>query len=831
MLKSHQPHRQHHHATKHKKNHKNVATKGHQQRTTTKSILSPTRRQHQSFTSSATQLQHNKPQQQQQLDQHIPDDVLFPLPEEYKSHVKKTNQHIFTNPEEYWMNQALQLKWTKPPTKALTTGLESDPDNTDLFVEDPVTKEKHPIFHQWFHDGEFNIIENAVDENIAKGLGERNAFIYEQVYTGKTEYITFNELSKRIDICCNALKRAGLQKGDRALFYMPMVPEFAVMLMSCYRMGIITTNTYGGFSSRELAKRMLAFSPDIIFSASCGVEPNKLVNYQELINGAFDEISRDALGLGVVKYHPPKAGVVYMDRKDFKPLNVAQLRAGQDTTLEDFLLDPTMGAVDTTHVPPTPLPASWTNYVAYTSGSTSQPKAILRDTASLAVMLKHTMQHVYGQKPGEVFLPMSDYAWVGGLFFLLAPLLNQSTSIIFEGKPVLPNDPGLYWRTMAKHKVTGSFVAPTALRAIKAVDPLLEHAQQYKHALQQNGCKLFVAGERCDRSTSTWIDANMEISLIDHYWQSESGAPILCLPRSIAHPDRVRHSMEQFDENPRTVRFGSSGFPVNGYDVGVMGADGKLIDTPQKEGTLVLKLPLPPGFMQGLLQDANNARYKKYFSAYPGYFNLEDSGYFDKDHAITVLGRTDDVFNVSGHRLSTGAIEECCSTHPAIAESTTIPLPDQLKGDVPLIFAVLKKSTTPPDHKKIERELVHLVREQVGPVATPKHVIFVDALPKTRSGKILRSTIKKLLNYLIYVQKHNHEAALEASITNKAPQAPKELSEYLKQFDAGRGVYDKMVPYPVTIDNPQALEVLEQICAGYQGLFDQSLAVEDIEKM
>jgi propionyl-CoA synthetase len=566
---------------------------------------------------------------------------------------------------------------------------------------DRVLDASRPPFYRWFAGGLLNTCYNAVDRHVAGGRGGQAALIHDSPVTGTIRTLTYADLQRDVARFAGALVRLGARKGDRVIVYMPMVPEAIVAMLACARIGAIHSVVFGGFASHELAKRIEDAKPVLVVSASCGIEPGRVVPYKPLLDAAIEQCS-----------HKPRHCIVLQ-----RPQLRAELARGRDLDWEEA----TAGAhpVDCVSVAATdPL------YILYTSGTTGQPKGIVRDQGGHAVALLWSMRNIYGVQPGEVYWAASDVGWVvGHSYICYGPLLNGNTTIVYEGKPVGTPDPGAFWRVISQHGVKVLFTAPTAFRAIRKEDPEGAHLKRYDLSHFR---ALFLAGERCDPDTLLWAEAQLGVPVIDHWWQTETGWAICANPLGI----------EKLPVKP-----GSPTLPMPGYDVRVLDDEGHELP-PGKLGAICIKLPLPPSCLP-TLWNADERFVQSYLSRYPGYYLTGDAGCKDEDGYLFIMSRIDDVINVAGHRLSTGAMEEVLASHPAVAECAVIGVADELKGELPLGLVVLKAGVDRP-HGEIERELVQKVRDEIGPVAAFKLVTVVKRLPKTRSGKILRGTMKKI---------------------------------------------------------------------------------------
>jgi propionyl-CoA synthetase len=558
-----------------------------------------------------------------------------------------------------------------------------------------------PPFYRWYPDGVTNACYNALDLHVIEGRGEQLSLIYDSPVTGTKSSFTYAELLDRVARFAGVLANLGVEKGDRVLMYMPMIPEAPIGMLACARLGAIHSVVFGGFASNELAVRIDDASPKVILSASCGIEPNRIVSYKPLLD--------DAIKLAT---HKPEQCVILQRSQELAPM-----LAGRD-------LDWSEAEEKAKPADCVPVNANDPLYILYTSGTTGQPKGVVRDTGGSIATLKWSMSAVYGAKPGDVFWAASDVGWVvGHSYIVYGPLFNGNTTVIYEGKPVGTPDPGAFWRVICEHKVNVLFTAPTAFRAIKKEDPAGSHIERYDLSSLES---LFLAGERCDPDTLNWATENLKIPVIDHWWQTETGWPICsnCL------------GIEFLPIVP-----GSPAKPVKGYKIAVLGDDGQPV-ADGDIGALVLECPLPPGTFT-TLWNADDRFVSSYFANFPGYYETGDAGYVDENGYVFVMARTDDVINVAGHRLSTGAIEEVLAAHPDVAECAVLGVEDDLKGQLPLGLLVLNDGVTKADDEVI-REATQKVRDEIGPVAAFKLCTTVARLPKTRSGKILRGTMRSI---------------------------------------------------------------------------------------
>ena len=582
------------------------------------------------------------------------------------------------DPEAFWLAAAEKIDWVKPPSRALFA------DNAP--------------FYEWFADAEVNTCYNAVDRHVEAGNGARTALIYDSPVTGTKSTTTYAELLEKVARLAGALAGKGVTKGDRVLIYMPMVPEAVIAMLACARIGAIHSVVFGGFAANELATRIDDAAPKAILAASCGVEPGRVVEYKPLLDGAIE-----------LAKHTPEFCVILQ-----RDMATAALLDGRDIDWQTF-------QENASPAPCVTVKGNDPVYILYTSGTTGQPKGVIRPTAGHLVALHWTMKNIYDINPGEVFWAASDVGWVvGHSYICYAPLFQGSTTVIFEGKPVGTPDAGTFWRVIAEHGVTALFTAPTAFRAIKRVDPDGEFLKKYDLSSMRN---LFLAGERTDPDTLNWAEEKLGIPVIDHWWQTETGWAIAANPMGIEH---------------LPVKVGSPSVPMPGYDVRILDEGG--LEMPTGElGAIVVKLPLPPGTLPTLWQ-ADERYQSSYLTAFEGFYETGDAGYVDEDGYLYIMARTDDVINVAGHRLSTGAMEEVLAGHPDVAECAVIGVSDDLKGQTPVGLVCLNAGTKNAD-ADVVRECIALVREKIGPVAAFRQACVVDRLPKTRSGKILRGTM------------------------------------------------------------------------------------------
>jgi len=585
------------------------------------------------------------------------------------------------HPEEFWAAAADGIHWER---------------RWDRVLDDS----KAPLY-RWFTGGRLNTCYNALDRHVEGGRAEQAAIIYDSPVTGSARTLTYRQLRDEVAGFAGALTKAGIGKGDRVIVYMPMVPETIVAMLACARLGAIHSVVFGGFAANELATRIDDARPKAIVAASCGIEPGRIVTYKPLLDRAIE-----------LAAHKPEHCIILQ-----RPQAVATLQEGRDLDWADAVAGAkphgcvTVEATD-------PL------YILYTSGTTGQPKGIVRDNGGHAVALHWSMKNIYGVEPGEVFWAASDVGWiVGHSYIVYGPLLHGNTTVMFEGKPVGTPDAGAFWRVVSEHEVRCMFTAPTAFRAIKQQDPEGKLAGPYDLSRLR---ALFLAGERCDPDTLHWSGEKLGVPVIDHWWQTETGWAIAsnCL------------GIERLPVKP-----GSAARPAPGWDVHVLDAAGR--DVPAgKVGALACRLPLPPGTLPGLWQ-ADGRYVSAYLERFPGYYETGDAGFIDADGYVHVMARTDDIINVAGHRLSTGAMEEVLASHPDVAECAVLGVADALKGQLPVGCVVLKAGVN-RDEQDVVRELVQMMRERIGPVAAFKKAVVVARLPKTRSGKILRGTMRRI---------------------------------------------------------------------------------------
>lgn len=618
-------------------------------------------------------------------------------------------QQSLQAPAAFWAAQAQKIKWFSPPEAILY-------------------KDENKLY-RWFKGGQMNTAYLALDYHVDNGRADQPALIYDSPVTDTIQKFTYRELRDEVARFAGVLRAKGVQKGDTVIIYMPMIPQTAIAMLACARLGAIHSVVFGGFASHELAIRIDDAKPKLLLTASGGMEINKVIDYMHIVNKALEEAS-----------HPVKTCIVY--QRDFIE---APLQKDRDWDWERLL----------TSAEPAdcvPLDPGAPLYILYTSGTTGKPKGIMRENGGHAVALKYSMETIYDVQAGDVYWAASDVGWVvGHSYIVYAPLIQGCTSILYEGKPIKTPDAGAFWRVIEQHQVKVLFTAPTAFRAIRKVDSQGSFLQKYKlDSLKY----LFLAGERCDISTLSWLEALLNIPVIDHWWQTESGWPMLA-------------NMAGYELMP--VKPGSVGKPVCGYDIQILSPNGEALG-PNQEGAVAIKLPLPPGCLPNLWQ--NTPRFiQSYLSTFPGYYFSGDGGYRDEDGYFFITGRMDDIINVAGHRLSTAEMEEVVAAHPAIAECAVIGVKDALKGEIPVGFAVLKADAR-SSAEEIEAEIIQMVRDTVGPVASFKKLIITDRLPKTRSGKILRNVMRHIANREDYatpstIEDHSVLPELTATIEQK----------------------------------------------------------------
>lgn len=582
-----------------------------------------------------------------------------------------------------WEKAAKELSWFTPFTTVLDDS-------------------RNPIF-RWFPDATCNTSYNSLDRHVANGRGEQTAIIYDSPVTNTIQHISYNELLRRVSRFAGAMQQLGVEKGDRVIIYMPMVPEAAIAMQACARLGAIHSVVFGGFAANELASRIDDCQPKLIISASCGIEPNGLIAYKPLLDRALELCNHKVQNTVILQREQLTA-----EMTEGRDLNWHHVEAaGEETSC-------------------VPVASTDPLYIIYTSGTTGQPKGVVRDNGGHMVALNWSMGAIYDIDPGDVFFAASDIGWVvGHSYIVYGPLIRGATTIMFEGKPVGTPDYSTYWRVIEQHHVKVMFTAPTAIRAIKQQDPSGSGLKGYDLRSLKT---LFLAGERADTDTIQWLERNTSKPVIDHWWQTELGWPAVANCAGLGlFP----------------VKYGSSGKPIPGYQIEALDEAGHNVP-PSAMGSLVIKLPLPPGTLPTLWNNETGF-IEKYLSEYPGYYSTSDAGFIDEEGYVFIMSRTDDVINVAGHRLSTGQMEEVIASHPEVAECVVFGVDDALKGQIPLALLILIEGAA-KTHLDIEQEVINLVRKEIGPVAALKRAIVVNRLPKTRSGKILRATLQKISN-------------------------------------------------------------------------------------
>ncbi|WP_458526293.1 propionyl-CoA synthetase [Onishia taeanensis] len=592
-----------------------------------------------------------------------------------------TYRHAIDHPETFWAEQAQRIPWMTPP-------------ETILEYDD----QGHA---RWFADGEMNTCHAALDHHVEQGRGQQAAVLWDSPVTGQRRRISYRELRDEVAVFAGALAGLGVAKGDRVVIYMPMVPEALVAMYACARLGAIHSVVFGGFAPHELAMRIDDAEPKVVIAASCGIEIDRVISYKPMLDEALSQS----------RYQPDHCVILQRDQAH------AELLDGRDHDWVNLVA----GAEPADCVP---VKATDPLYILYTSGTTGKPKGVVRDNGGHAVALHYSMDVIYDMAPGEVFFSASDVGWVvGHSYIAYAPLLRGCTTLVYEGKPVRTPDAGAFWRLIAEYGVKTFFTAPTAFRAIKKEDPDATWLEKYDISCLKS---LFLAGERLDPPTYHWLNDLLHVPVIDHWWQTETGWPIAANLQGLA---------------PVPSKAGSATFPVPGFDVQVLGRDGEPVAA-KEEGSVVIREPMPAGCLTGIWGDP--VRFQQaYMSAFPGAYLTGDGGYFDEDGYLFIMGRTDDVINVAGHRLSTGEMEEVLGGHPAVAECAVIGIHDALKGQVP-VGLVIPKDGFDGDESALEEALIALVREKIGAIASLKQVLVVNRLPKTRSGKILRKLLRTI---------------------------------------------------------------------------------------
>jgi propionyl-CoA synthetase len=592
------------------------------------------------------------------------------------------------DPQGFWAEAAREIAWTRAPKRIF------DPDAG--------------VYGRWFPDARLNACFNALDRHVEAGRGDQVALYYDSPVTGAKRAITYRELLDETATLGSVLDDLGVAAGDRVLIYMPMIPEAIVAMLACARIGAVHSVVFGGFAAKELATRIDDAEPKVILTASCGVEPGRIVEYKPLLDLAI-----------ALARHKPATSLVYQ-----RPQIKADMNGPRDC---DWTALVKAAGVAGRRAPCADLAATDPLYILYTSGTTGAPKGVVRDIGGYLLALKWSMSAIYDVKPGETFWTGSDIGWVvGHSYIVYGPLLQGCSSVLYEGKPIGTPDAGAYWRVIQDYKVAAFFTAPTGLRAVRKEDPQGELIKNYDVRSLRT---LFLAGERADPDTVAWAETVLGVPVVDHWWQTETGWPIVANPVGLGI---------------LPIKLGSPSVPMPGYDVRVVDEATKPLPAGTM-GSLVIKLPLPPGCLPTLYRQDERMR-ESYLNEFPGYYKTADAGLIDDDGYLTILGRTDDIINVAGHRLSTGGMEEVVASHPDVAECAVLGVKDEVKGETPCGFVVLKAGVDRPP-QEIEKEVVQLVRDKIGPVAAFKMAFVVPRLPKTRSGKILRGTMKKIADH------------------------------------------------------------------------------------
>jgi propionyl-CoA synthetase len=601
-------------------------------------------------------------------------------------------QHSLDNPAEFWAEKARLIDWYR-------------------FPENILSLDEEGIEH-WYEDGELNTCYLTLDYHIEQGQGEQLALIYDSPVTNQKKTYTYNELRDEVALCAGMLKQLGVEKGDRVVIYLPMIPEAVISMLACARLGAIHSVVFGGFAPPELAVRLDDATPKVLLTASCGIEISRVIEYKPLVDEAISLAS-----------HKPEAVVVFQREQ-------AQANMGNEWDHDWSTLIKQAKPAECV-----PVKGSDLLYILYTSGTTGKPKGVVRENGGHAVAMKYSMSAIYDIEPGDVFWAASDVGWVvGHSYIVYAPLLHGCTTILYEGKPVMTPDAGAFWRVISEHKVKAIFSAPTAYRAIKKEDPKGELAKQYDLSCLKT---IFAAGERLDPPTYEWLSETYQLPVIDHWWQTETGWAIAANPVGL---ERL------------PVKPGSATMPVPGFNIDILDESGKVLAA-NEQGFIGIKLPLPPSSLTSIWRDTERFK-QSYLEQFPGYFATGDGGYIDEDGYLYIMGRVDDVINVAGHRLSTGEMEEIVGKHPMVAECAVIGRSDDLKGQMPMGFVVVKNTANGDAEKansEIIEQLIQMVREEIGAVAAFKEAIVVTRLPKTRSGKILRKTLRAMVDGEDYV--------------------------------------------------------------------------------
>ena len=597
-------------------------------------------------------------------------------------------QASIENPAAFWAEKARQIDWYKPSTNVLSV-------------------DEHGI-DRWFADGELNTCHLALDYHVDNGRAEQTALIYDSPVTNQQKKFSYRELRDEVALCAGMLKTHGVDKGDRVVIYLPMIPEALISMLACARLGAVHSVVFGGFAPPELAVRLDDATPKVLLTASCGIEINRVIEYKPIVDKAIELAS-----------HKPGSCIILQ-----RPQATASMQAGRDVDWQQAMADAEPAAC-------VAVKGTDPLYILYTSGTTGKPKGVVRENGGHAVAMKYSMSAIYDIEPGEVYWAASDVGWVvGHSYIVYGPLIHGCTTVLYEGKPIMTPDAGAFWRVISEHGVKALFTAPTAFRAIRKEDPEAKLARQYDLSCLQT---IFAAGERLDPPTYEWLTETFKVPVLDHWWQTETGWAIAA----------NLHGLESMP-----VKSGSSTMPVPGFNVEILDEAGHQLP-PDEQGFIAIKLPLPPSCLTTIWGDVERFK-SNYLETYPGYFTTGDGGYFDDDGYLFIMGRVDDVINVAGHRLSTGEMEEVVGKHPMVAECAVIGRRDELKGQLPMGFVVLKNTEgVRPD--EIVQELIAQVRQDIGAVAAFKEALVVGRLPKTRSGKILRKTLRAMVDGDVYV--------------------------------------------------------------------------------
>ena len=597
-------------------------------------------------------------------------------------------QASIDNPAAFWAEKARQIDWYKPSTNVLSV-------------------DEHGI-ERWFADGELNTCHLALDYHVDNGRADQTALIYDSPVTNQQKKFTYRELRDEVALCAGMLRAHGIEKGDRVIIYLPMIPEALISMLACARLGAVHSVVFGGFAPPELAVRLDDATPKVLLTASCGIEINRVIEYKPIIDSAIEMAN-----------HKPASCIVLQ-----RPQATASMQTGRDVDWQQAISE-------AAPAPCVPVKGTDPLYILYTSGTTGKPKGVVRENGGHAVAMKYSMTAIYDVEPGEVYWAASDVGWVvGHSYIVYGPLIHGCTTVLYEGKPIMTPDAGAFWRVISEHDVKALFTAPTAFRAIKKEDPEAKLARQYDLSCLKT---IFAAGERLDPPTYDWLAESFQVPVLDHWWQTETGWAIAA----------NLHGLEAMP-----VKSGSSTVPVPGFKVEILDEAGKPLPA-NEQGFIAVKLPLPPSCLTTIWGDVERFK-SSYLETYPGYFTTGDGGYFDDDGYLFVMGRVDDVINVAGHRLSTGEMEEVVGKHPMVAECAVIGRRDEIKGQLPMGFVVLK-NTDDANPEAIVKELVALVRQDIGAVAAFKEALVVGRLPKTRSGKILRKTLRAMVDGDDYV--------------------------------------------------------------------------------